>query len=150
MSTTQSIEVKKDGLSQLQDGSWVLKLKVHPNDMPTSLMTLPMGTRFMAALVEIGDDEKPVERPKERQPFHTLDATLQSVLKCQDEKFRTFLAVEKRAHIDPEAEMKLEDQAATAVRRLCDVNSRSMLNTNKDAARKWKSLMADYDVWDRT
>lgn len=40
------VEVKKDGLSQLQDGSWVLKLKVHPTDMPPALLTAPMGTRY--------------------------------------------------------------------------------------------------------
>ena len=57
-------ECKKDGLKQLQSGEWTLSLKVHANDAPAPLLTAPMGTRYMAAIVELNDDETPVEQPK--------------------------------------------------------------------------------------
>lgn len=55
------IEAKKDGLTQLQSGEWVLKLKLHAADIPAQLLTAAMGTRYMLAVVEIGDNEEPVQ-----------------------------------------------------------------------------------------
>jgi hypothetical protein len=56
-----SFEVKKDGLQQRQSGDWVLRLTVQAVDMDQRITTAPMGTRFVCALVEVGDDEMPVD-----------------------------------------------------------------------------------------
>lgn len=142
MSTTKGIEVKKDGLTQLQDGCWVLKLKVHPEEMPTSLMTLPMGTRFMAALVEIGDDEEPVVRPKEKRSH-----TQQAAICCNDPVFQRYL-LEKHADFGTE-EMTSED-AASYVRTVCGVTSRSELDKDERAAMAWESLWSKFKAWELT
>ncbi len=54
------VEAKKHALRQQQDGCWIMTLRVHPNDMPEQIMKAAMGTRYMMALVEIGDDEQPL------------------------------------------------------------------------------------------
>jgi len=48
-------EVKKHALRQTQDGI-VVAFVVHPSDVPASLQLAPLGTRYMLALVEIGED----------------------------------------------------------------------------------------------
>lgn len=56
----QHCEAKKDRLVQGQSGDWRVTFTVSPLDMPASLMAARPGTRYMLALVEIGDDEQPV------------------------------------------------------------------------------------------
>ena len=139
MSTHKGIEVKKDGLSQLQDGCWVLKLKVHPEDMETSLMVAPMGTRYMAALVEIGDDEEPVIRPKEK-----FTLSQEAGMYCTKPKFWRFLSEEIA-----KVQISTTEMAAVIVRSECLVESRSQFNTDKDAAERWIEFRGKFKVWER-
>lgn len=58
-----SMEVKKDGLQQRQNGDWVVRLTVAGIDMHERIMKAPMGTRFVCVLVEVDDNEEPKEAP---------------------------------------------------------------------------------------
>jgi hypothetical protein len=51
-------EAKKHGYRQTQDGI-VVSFVLHPEEIPDALATASLGTRYMLALVEIGEDEKP-------------------------------------------------------------------------------------------
>ncbi len=66
---TLQMEVKKDGLRQMQDGTWNLSLKVHPNDMPVDLMQALMGTRYMCVIAQIGDDCQPSDVAEHNMPM---------------------------------------------------------------------------------
>jgi len=57
-----SLEAKKDALSQRQSGDWRVSFTVQGIDMDTRLTQAPMGTRYAVVLVEIGDDEQPVQK----------------------------------------------------------------------------------------
>ncbi len=140
MSTHQAIEVKKDGLSQLQDGSWVLKLKVHPNDMPTSLMVAPMGTRYQAALVELDDDEQPVVQPAKK-----LGLSQEAGMHCQRPTFWVFLSEMVAAH---EVPVRSAAEAAVLVRDYCKVSSRAEFDSNQGAAAYWIDLRGKFKAWE--
>lgn len=56
-----NFEAKKTGFGQAQDG-WSLTLRIQDNDVPAHVRDAKKGTRYMVALVEIGDDEQPVNR----------------------------------------------------------------------------------------
>lgn len=147
------IEMKKDGLSQRQDGRWQLKVIIHPNDMPAALSLAPMGTRYMAALVEIGDDEQPVERqasPASKRQFADLAPAQQAGILCASGRFRKFLHETREmawllalstSQDDP------EKAAATAVRALCGVHSRADLAKNPQAEIAWQDLQREYNAW---
>jgi uncharacterized OB-fold protein len=51
-------EAKKHSYRQTQDGV-VLSFVLHPQDVPSSLATAALGTRYILALVELNDDETP-------------------------------------------------------------------------------------------
>lgn len=51
-------EAKKHGYRQTQDGV-VVSFVLHPQEVPDALAVAPLGTRYILAMVEIGDDEKP-------------------------------------------------------------------------------------------
>lgn len=146
MTTENPIEIKKDGLSQLQDGSWVMKIKVHPNDMPASLMQAPMGTRYAMALVEIGDDEQPVHKPKEKRSFHELPYSQQAAMLCNETLFQRYLEEEQRFQLCQDHEGNTD--YAETVRRICGISSRSELNTDDIAAIRWTDLYAKFKAWE--
>lgn len=146
-------EVKKDGLSQLQDGSWVLKLKVHPNDMPPALLTAPMGTRYVAVVVEVSDDETPVspeeqaERTKpakDKKRWGELPLSQQAAIRCGEVAFRRFLA-----EADPTSGIAVLDldMAAEDVRNLCRVHSRKDIKDGTTAGTLWRQLDAKFQAW---
>lgn len=88
------------------------------------------GHRFMAALVEVGDDELPVQpAPQTEQPKGGALAVLAGRL-CQDPEFWQFLSAKK-----PRAEpIASADAAAQAIRDICNVDSRAELDHIKEAA----------------
>ncbi len=55
-------EARKHAIRQTQDG-WVVSFVVHPSDVSAELAVAPLGTRYMIAFAQIGDDEQPVETP---------------------------------------------------------------------------------------
>lgn len=135
-----NFEAKKDSLSQRQSGEWRLSFTVQAGDVPMELLTAQMGTRYMVALVEIGDDESPVEKPRDNP--HKLSQ--QSAMFCDEPRFAKFLS---------ERHMGLYDGfhgAADSIRKYCGVQSRSELDTNPEAAARWRNLKAEYEAWLRT
>lgn len=114
-------EAKKHAYRQTQDGV-VVSFVVHPNDLNAAFAVAPLGTRYVLALAEIGDDEQPnppggttdqaaspaesavTPTPlktadvlpggaKERRPFHTLPLPQQVALRCADEGFQSWAFV---------------------------------------------------------
>src|SRR5687768_14797168 len=66
------MEVKKDGLQQRQSGDWTLRLVVQQTDIDDRLTKAPMGSRFVAVLVAIDDNEMPiVSSPPSSSPVAT-------------------------------------------------------------------------------
>lgn len=134
------IEVKKDGLQQRQNGDWVLRLVVQSADMDQRVTTAPMGTRYQAVLVEVGDDEMPKE-PKGKLDWREVQPAAQAGIRCAEPRFRDYLAVEHGINT------KTAQEAAEAVRNLCGVNSRAQLGVNHKARTLWNQLDSGYREW---
>lgn len=147
------LEVKKDGLQQRQNGDWVLRLVVQAADMDPRLTNAAMGTRYQAALVEVGDDEEPKGRvdwstiqsaaksAKERMDWRGMQPTAQAGIRCADQRFRDFLAVEHGFNTND------AEQAAVVVRQLCGVESRKDLSIKHKARSLWHQLDTQYREW---
>lgn len=139
-----AIEAKKDGLQQRQDGSWTLRLTIASTDMDSKIVNAPMGTRYQCVLVEISDDETPVEHvAKERDKWRDLGAAKQAGMRCKEPTFWAFLREEYSEPVES------DDSAAIVIRRLCGVLSRSDLNKpgNSHARLRWHGLDNSYQAW---
>ena len=125
-----------------------LTLLLHPQELPTELLGLPLGARLTIAWVALGDDEKPAlaqpvakeKAPKEKRRFHDLPLSQQAAIRCEDERFQQWL--HKWYRIPPNA----GESTADAVRAHCGVQSRKELDTNEDAAAKWKILNDAFEL----
>ena len=138
------LEVKKDGLQQRQNGDWVLRFVVQAADMDQRLTSAAMGTRFQVALVEIGDDELPTEKPKGKLDWRELQPAAQAGIRCEDPVFQTFLKEEHFPHWH-----KSEFDAAVCVRLICGINSRADLGTIHRARVIWHQLDDQFQAWQR-
>lgn len=143
-----SFEVKKDGLQQRQSGDWVLRLTVQAIDMDQRITTAAMGTRFQCVIVEVNDDETPVDhKAMDRDKWRALGATKQAGIRCKDPIFWAYLREQYGGYsfgdvIDEEA-------AACAVRELCHVLTRSDLGKSgfSDQRILWFDLDKKFQGW---
>ena len=163
-----SVEAKKHALRQQQDGCWIMTLRVHQNDMPEAIMKAAMGTRYMLAMVEIGDDEQPVSQraqspipgagiqpapaqpsvpaepvraDRERRKFDEMAPSQQAGILCNEPAFAKFLVEKFNKEI-----VLAGYSVPAAVRIICDVNSRADI---KPGDAKWSALVLSYRLWQR-
>lgn len=153
-----SLEAKKDALSQRQSGDWKVSFTVQGADMDARLTQAPMGTRFAMVLVEIGDDELPVQKEARTAPrpsvpspqtdgarrmeWRELQPAAQAGIRCAEPMFRTFLKEAKGYGF-----LATDEAAAIAVREFCGITSRSELGTNHKARVIWKQLDDQFQAW---
>jgi hypothetical protein len=82
-------------------------------------------------------DEKP-----SRQEWKDCSPSKQAGIRCSEPIFWAFLKEELGMKSEGNA-----DNAATFVRRYCEVNSRAHFNTNHQARALWTQLDSRFDVW---
>jgi hypothetical protein len=139
------LEIKKDGLSQKQNGDWILRVIVAAVDMDTQITKAPMGTRYQCVLVEIGDDETPVDhKAEDRDKWRELGATRQAGIRCNDPVFWAYLTEE--LHFPP---INDADMAAACVREHCAIESRSDLSQPgfHVSRERWHKLDYAFQAW---
>ena len=168
-----SLEAKKDALAQRQSGDWKISFTVQGADMDARLTKAAMGTRFAMVLVEIGDDEQPVNR-KEAMRTDAKHSDAGAVATSVDSRPEPNPpARAKREKMDwrdmqPAAQAGLrcaeplfraflrevkryghcdEEEAAIAVRDICGVKSRAELGTIHAARVIWHQLDTEYLAW---
>jgi hypothetical protein len=152
-------EAKKHALRQTQDGI-VVAFVLHPNDVPAALQLAPLGTRYMLALVEIGEDETPIERKEARTQ------TVQSNPKSQPAPNPTPARAPARNYAQMAAivgskpafwlfarergnnAVKDAASAADYIRSVCGVTSRSEIEHESKAGNRWLILHSAFLAWD--
>ena len=142
MEAAQTIEAKKHGLRQSQDGQWTLTLILHPSDTPDWLLTAPMGQRLALVVAALKDE---AEKPKERKRFDEMPLSQQCALICADVGFQRWLrnAEDTTWRLAVEVvgqNARTEEVTASVVRSLCVVESRSTLDSDPGAAACWRDL----------
>lgn len=108
-----------------------IHLAIHPNDVPTELLTAMIGSRFMVAMVMINDQEEPVASP---QQIEGAKAVAMAGELCKNTKFQKWLSYEYLADIDNEAD------AADMLKMQLGIESRSDLKTDERAREEFIRL----------
>lgn len=159
---TITLECKKDGLTQRQDGTAKLTLVVNAEDMNDAISKLwaaPMGTRYQVVMVEIGDDEQPVDRqPKPGDPVKSVKGYAKPPMTesqrcgmlCADGAFQGWLERTCKEYWDHAAEQGLdatETAAATMRMALCVGSRRELDDPNHERVRYvWQSMLAQFEA----
>lgn len=128
-------ECKKDGFSQLQSGTTKVSLTIQPEELPVELLKAPMGTRYMCVLVEIGDNEVPVQKPKSfatQAKMMAKDVLINKFIDDNHLVFQTCLT-------DPEE----------IIESCCCVESCSELTEGTEAGKNFGELQREFNNWKR-
>lgn len=92
------------------------------------------GKRYTLMLIEINDQEEHVQTDDKPRKLSSIAGAL-----CNDPNFRAW-AAQTYSEPFPDAE-----SAAVLIRQVCGIDSRSMLDTNTQAAELFREILADYD-----
>lgn len=139
MTKTMQFEAVKVSMSQTRDGI-ILRLAIHPNDVPQELVTSWVGSRYMVVMVELGDDDQPKVDPIELARQRRVQS---AGMLCKNQMFWTFFAGVTGSQITS------EEAAAQAMREYLGVNSRSELASNERAAMAFDALRKEFMEWRR-
>jgi hypothetical protein len=102
------------------------------------------GQRFMAVLVEIGDDEQP--RPQEADKPKGGSLAQSAGMLCDTDLFQQYAQAKSP---DVDADKGRSQWAAQFIRNFCRVDSRADLDHSPTAKQLFAQLMADYRDWQR-
>lgn len=137
--TQGHFEAKKHAYRQTQDGI-VVSFVIHPDDLNADFAVAALGTRYMVAFAQIGDDGKPVtsgpaQADRERTPFGQMKLAQQAGMRCTDADFQRFLNA------------KSPEEAADEVRKWCNVSSRADIKPGTPAGGSWLRLEQVFQMW---
>lgn len=123
-------EARKVALKQDRNG-YVLTMLLHPDEIPEELLRDFVGARYACALVRIQDDESAT-------PYNNY--VQKAGMLCRNPSFQDFIA-EKVGHEVDEA------LAAETICIQCGISSRSELNGNVEAQKKFRAILLDFENW---
>jgi len=137
-------EAIKTSMSQSKQGT-ILRLALHPNEVPPSLHTDWVGSRYMVAMVKIGDDDQPEISPEQRETERLISS---AGMLCRNVDFAHYIfqngIIEDYDNVDDE---KREKQVAHGLRTYLGISSRADMKTNSQAREKFKSLTEEFTRW---
>lgn len=139
-----NFEAVKTSMSQSKAGT-ILRIAIHPNDVPPSLHTDWVGSRYMVAMVKLDDEDKPEISDDQREKSNLVAS---AAMLCRNYDFSHFMYDQEIMGIPPSNDEEArEEQAARALRFFLHIESRSELKTNDVAANKFKMLQEGFLSW---
>jgi hypothetical protein len=129
-------ESRKWAYRQTKEGT-VISFLVHPNDISTEMATAPLGTRYMVAFAQIGDDEQPTEQPKPerpRQPWSSMSYAQRSGILRNDLRFMEWIGA------------TTAESGAEFIRKKCGVDSCSKIDGDKHAIERFDKMDYQFRV----
>jgi hypothetical protein len=126
-----NFEAVKISLKQDKTGI-ILTLAIHPNEVPPSLFTDWVGSRYVAALVKLDDEDKPVEPADVSEG---KKAVQMAGALCREPKFQKWLVSQGMA-FDAN-----ERASADAICEMAGIESRSELRSDADARKTFFNIV---------
>lgn len=128
-------EAVKIALKQDRTG-FVLTLNIHPDEIPEELLRDFVGARYGVAMVRILEDESVVDYK---------NRVKQAGILCKSTEFQYWLknelgAINKSSEVD----------AVQYLYEHCGISSRTELNGNEAAIKKYEELIDEYEKWKET
>jgi hypothetical protein len=159
-----SFECKKDALQQRQSGDWKISFTVQGIDMDSRLSKANPGTRYVAVLVEINDQElpvTPVEKENSKSPSDVSPATprrldkpagakrdwralpkpQQAGIRLNEPTFAAYLR-EEHSH-----DWRETGEVDACLKFMCGIQSKRELATDPRAGALWFQIDSGYQAW---
>lgn len=136
-------EAVKTSMSQSKQGT-ILRLALHPNEVPPSLHTDWVGSRYMVAMVKLDDEDQPQVSDQQRETERLIAS---AGMLCRNLDFAKFLFDIDSLLGVPNDESEREKRVADALRDILGVESRSEMRTNSVARERFKNMVEEFTRW---
>ena len=133
---TVQCEVVKVAMAQDKNGH-ILKLSIHPSDLPNDLVLDPLGSRYVMVLARLNDQDEAVQPKEKSEGEKAVDI---AGLLCRNERFINWLVDAGYSNA------KNQTGAVEAIRLLCGIKSRAELATDQDARARFMELKAEFEI----
>lgn len=127
-----NFEGVKIGLSHNEKSGIIVRIAIHPHDIPQELLTDLLGSRYMIAMVKLNDQDE-IETRQNEQAIQRLISSCG--LLCREIDFQTYLGVDS------------EDAAVSMIREKCGISSRTEFRDNVIAREKFIEIREEYKKW---
>jgi len=138
-----NFEAVKTSMSQSKQGT-ILRLALHPNEVPPSLHTDWVGSRYMVAMVKLDDEDQPQMSDQQRETERLIAS---AGMLCRNLDFAKFLFDIDSLLGVPNDESEREKRVADALRDILGVESRSEMRTNSVARERFKNMVEEFTRW---
>lgn len=129
-----SFEAVKTHIRQSKEGV-VIGFAIDPVECPADLYTIPVGSRFYCSIVQISDDETPVEPIRKARGRKAVDM---ACMLCRDDRFQAWLYKKNYCLVCS------EDAARDGLMVACGISHRSELANNDRARDGFFSLVDEF------
>ena len=136
-------EAVKTSMSQSKQGT-ILRLAIHPNEVPASLHTDWVGSRYMVAMVKLDDHDQPEISDEQRETERLIAS---AGMLCRNLDFAKFLFDADTLLGVPNDEAEREKRVADALREILGVESRSEMKNNSVARERFKNISEEFTRW---
>lgn len=114
----------------------ILKLSIHPDDLPKDLILDPLGSRYIAVLARLNDQDEVIQPKEKTDGDKAVDV---AGLLCRNDRFIGWLVDRGYAGDRSQA------GAVGAIRSICGIQSRAELATNENARQKFNDLKSEFE-----
>ena len=133
---TLQFEGVKIAMKQDKTG-YILTLNVHPDEVPEALLRDFVGARYQVVMVRLNGEEQPINRDAE----YSRDAVRAAGILCREPQFAQYL-------LDIGQIFEMTESAVVAwLKEELDIQSRSELKENQQAAKKLQYIQQEYRSW---
>jgi hypothetical protein len=122
-------------MSQDKNGH-ILKLSIHPNDLPKDLILDPLGSRYVMVLARLNDQDEVVQPKEKSEGEKAVDI---AGLLCRNERFINWLVDAGYSAVRTSA------GAVETIRLLCGIKSRAELASDGEARARFMELKAEFE-----
>lgn len=136
-------EAVKTSMSQSKQGT-ILRLAIHPNEVPASLHTDWVGSRYMVAMVKLDDEDQPQMSEQQRETERLIAS---AGMLCRNLDFAKFLFHQDIILSVPNDDAERERSVADALRSHLGIESRSEFKTNSMAREMFKQVSEEFLRW---
>jgi hypothetical protein len=136
--TIQTLQFEGVKIAMKQDKTgYVLTLNVHPDEVPEALLRDFVGARYQVVMVRLNGEERPINRDAE----YSRDAVRTAGILCRDSMFAQYL-------MDIGQIFEMTESAVVAwLKEELEIQSRSELKENFQAAKKLQFVIKEYHLW---
>lgn len=133
---TLQFECVKVAMVQDKNGH-ILKLAIHPNDLPKDLVLDPLGSRYVAVLARLNDQDEVVQPKEKTDADKAVDI---AGLLCRNDRFISWL-------FDTGYSGSRDELGAiAAVRDICGIKSRADFKTDEGARGRFFELKSEFET----